>query len=474
MILNTDGGQDENPTGRETRFLQIELLMGGPTLDTKQRRAIVGTTTRQAGGSALNKVERLNGEMTRATSNFHALGDVVGPLIDDATGQADQDQLHAMWKQHAEEYRNQLDGNCGLNGSTLAAFHGATLGDGQQAKMLLERRPILLVWLDPTTSKKKMGELKEQHPIQVAHFEKVKTMQEHVEALTHYSSFGRCCLSTTCNLCRNAPRISCWYDGGPALKAVPSALRDPERPGHYLEPEQALMQYAAMSYKLTEFDRKSPSDLALAIYERTMGKSLEHFPDANLAAAAKEINDCRITSDVLKKHFNKLRYIRLRRLEGARKAVETKKANKEKRAVAAGQSIAVEKAANAAAEKAVEKAVEKAAKTVAKTAAVEKAAKAVVEKAAKAAEVKKKAVEKAAKAAVVEKAAKAVAQPAEPPMPPRAVEISSEVICADCTKITGLQVPSDSCIKLPGGYFCLDELACKERLAAPLPKRRRI
>ena len=47
-------------------------------------------------------------------------------------------------------------------------------------------------------------------------------------------------------------------------------------------------------------------------------------------------------------------------------------------------------------------------------------------------------------------------------------------ICADCTKITGLQVPSDSCIKQSGGYFCLDELACKDRLAAPLPKRRRI
>ena len=42
--LEVDGGSDENPTGRETRFLQTELLMGGPMLDEKQRRAQVGAS----------------------------------------------------------------------------------------------------------------------------------------------------------------------------------------------------------------------------------------------------------------------------------------------------------------------------------------------------------------------------------------------------------------------------------------------
>eukprot|EP00966_Prymnesium_polylepis_P170665 3945233-Prymnesium_polylepis.1 len=80
--LEVDGGADENPMGRETRFLQTELLMGGPFLKKEDRRAQAGTCTREAGGSALNKVERLNGEMTQAATNFHMLGhdDVVGPL----------------------------------------------------------------------------------------------------------------------------------------------------------------------------------------------------------------------------------------------------------------------------------------------------------------------------------------------------------------------------------------------------------
>ena len=55
-----------------------------------------------------------------------------------------------------------------------------------------------------------------------------------------------------------------------------------------------------------------------------MGKSLLTFPEDKLAAAAKEINDYRVTVDALRSHFTKLRYIRLRRLEGARKAAGTR------------------------------------------------------------------------------------------------------------------------------------------------------
>ena len=88
--------------------------------------------------------------MTRAATNFHTLEaeDAVGSLFDDATGRIDEEQLKAMWRQHAEDYRDQLDGHCGLNGETLTAFHGATVADGQLPKMLLERRPILLLRLE--------------------------------------------------------------------------------------------------------------------------------------------------------------------------------------------------------------------------------------------------------------------------------------------------------------------------------------
>ena len=92
-------------------------------------------------------------------------------------------------------------------------------------------------------------------------------------------------------------------------------------------------------YKLSPKECMPPSEVALAIYQREMGMSLQHFPEAKLPAAAKEINDYRVTADVLRAHFVKLRYIRLRRLEGARKASQTRQKNKDARAqaVAPGQ-----------------------------------------------------------------------------------------------------------------------------------------
>ena len=245
--LEVDGGADEDPTKRETRFLQTELLMGGPLLIKEQRRAQVGASTRESNGTPKNKVERLNGEMTRASTNFHAIpsDDVVGPLRDDATGQFDHTQLEAMWKQHAEDYRNLLDRNCGLNDASLQAYHGATPKSCEEARVLLERRPKLLLWLDPTTSKKKRSELQQSDPILIAHFEKVLKMQEHTEMLTRYSSCARCCQSTSCTQCRDAPRVLLWYVSGPSLRPVPPAMRDQDRPGHYLKPEAVLMKYAA-------------------------------------------------------------------------------------------------------------------------------------------------------------------------------------------------------------------------------------
>ena len=46
--------------------------MGGPLLKVEERRAYAGTLTRESYGSAKNKVERLNGDMTHAAAGFDA------------------------------------------------------------------------------------------------------------------------------------------------------------------------------------------------------------------------------------------------------------------------------------------------------------------------------------------------------------------------------------------------------------------
>ena len=275
--LEVDGGYDENPTGRETQFLQTELLLGGPKLEKEKRRAQVGSMTREAGGSAKNKVERLNGEETSASAGFHAtINDtVVGDLYDFATGQVDQEQLKACWEQVTEEYRSTLDGAPALGGR-LSAFHGATEASCPEAAELLARRPILLKWIDPKTSKKARAELELKEPVRTSHFKKVERMREHCETVTHYASTVRCCMSRICQLCRDAPHEHSWYDVGPALKPLPPALRDQERPGHYHDPVNTLQAYAAMHYKPSTFDLKPPSDLALEIYQRECATAAHH------------------------------------------------------------------------------------------------------------------------------------------------------------------------------------------------------
>jgi len=79
----------------------------------------------------------------------------------------------------------------------------------------------------------------------------------------------------------------------------------------------------------------APSQNALAIFEREMGSSMRPFPPDKLANAAKDINDSRVTVGTLKAHFTKLRYIRLRVLEGRRKAAMTRATNKGTREQAA-------------------------------------------------------------------------------------------------------------------------------------------
>ena len=113
------------------------------------------------------------------------------------------------------------------------------------------------------------------------------------------------------------------------MKPIPPAMQDDQRPGHYMEPEHALAKYASQHYKVGKSDSMPPSERALALYEKhTAASPLLPFPEAKLPNAVAEINDSAITLDVLREHFRRLQYTRLRVLEGHRKATETRKKNK--------------------------------------------------------------------------------------------------------------------------------------------------
>ena len=65
---------------------------------------------------------------------------------------------------------------------------------------------------------------------------------------------------------------------------------------------------------------------------------LVSFP--NKSVAVKELNDSRINRAVLQKHFMKLRFIRLRAIEGHRKGAATRAANEDARSKAAAPLVA--------------------------------------------------------------------------------------------------------------------------------------
>ena len=55
----------------------------------------------------------------------------------------------------------------------------------------------------------------------------------------------------------------------------------------------------------------------------------------------------------------------------------------------------------------------------------------------------------------------------------REAQLTSDVVCVDCTPVTGLKVDIEGCVNQPCGFYCADALACKARMLTPLPKRAR-
>ena len=353
LQMEVDSGSDECLRGVETRFLAAEAAMGGPLKKKEMIRAQVGTVARAAADTALNVVERVNGCETQAAATFFAGTDACGDLHDPATGQLDLSRVHAMWAHHLERYRVCLDGASGLNNASIVAVLGASASSCDEAKILLERRPVLIELLSHSTSNKRRAELKAAHKELAQHVAEVQAYQEHAERLTHYALNTRTCPNVQCkHTCASAPRIDFWYPGGPPLKPYPLPYLDPKRKGQRMQPEDALAKYAVDKYQLpaAKNDLLPPSRHALEQFEKhTKPAPLARFPEAKLQACVDAIGDSSVTPDVLRAHFLKLHYIRLRRLEGCRKAAATKGKKKAARAAAATEQQAAIQAATRAA-----------------------------------------------------------------------------------------------------------------------------
>ena len=84
---------------------------------------------------------------------------------------------------------------------------------------------------------------------------------------------------------------------------------------------------------MSKHDRDPLSEKGAAMYEKhTAAAQLLAFSEEKLGDAVVAVNDSEINRDVLRKHFARLRYIRLQVFEGHRKGAETRRKNREERA----------------------------------------------------------------------------------------------------------------------------------------------
>ena len=266
--FEVDGGPDESPRHVETRFLLAEISLGGPSLNPNHRRKQVGASTRESNGSGKNTVERDNGCILQASAGMVFNVDACGDLHDPSTGKLDESKVRSMWEHHIVRYTNAVDGAPALNGSTICAFPGATASSCDGAQVVLARRPFLVEYLSKTTSKKRRSELKKERPDLAKHIETAEAGRLHMERSGHYDTTIRACDDPNCRHgCVLAPVESLWWPDGPRLMPFPPLYNDPARPGHYLNPEEALAKYAANKY--SERDAAAlPSAIALKAYEK--------------------------------------------------------------------------------------------------------------------------------------------------------------------------------------------------------------
>jgi hypothetical protein len=111
----------------------------------------------------------------------------------------------------------------------------------------------------------------------------------------------------------------------------PPVYRDPGRPGHYLGPQETLAKYAEKKFSRTD-GIEYPSITAAAAFEKeTKEAPLDPFPDDRIEHTLRQIGDASLDRNTLVTHMAHLRYVRLRALEGVRKAADTRNRNRQKR-----------------------------------------------------------------------------------------------------------------------------------------------
>ncbi|XP_072163624.1 uncharacterized protein [Diadema setosum] len=218
--IRVDGAADEGPSHLEVQYMWSEwhLSMG---------KYCTLVTARYAGGSYLNKVEQINGCLTRAHSNMFIPSTIHGSNF--GKDGLDEAKLEQNLRTATDVYINRCDG-APAGRSEIKLVEGSR---DDRAQEFQERRPSLLVFLKG--SKTAREQLKREKPDLYNHFKQVWDMRNrHMQGglPSAYVFQLLPCFETSCPhpVCSTERRDMVWYDGGPSVAFIPLPVPDPGQP----------------------------------------------------------------------------------------------------------------------------------------------------------------------------------------------------------------------------------------------------
>ena len=245
-------------------------------------------------------------------------------------GKINEDVLAKKLASAIDVYISRVDG-------TPCASTEIHLVKGAENNGYQEENKLLKVFLNG--KKKEKGELKRTYPEMYLQFEKIwklRDMHMRKDLPTKYVFFLACCYQKGCihELCKKGrpEKEVTWYPGGPSISFFPMPQSDPERSpgcpscvkcagtcnGHYLKPQ---VLFELQTDDTTPAVACPPSNVILATF-----KKCKKVPSLHIIQETAE--KVLLSVEETQMWFEHLNQVALNRMEGARKAAETRKRKK--------------------------------------------------------------------------------------------------------------------------------------------------
>ena len=300
--IRVDGAVDEGPTHVEIQFLWGERHF-------KYGKVCTLITTRESGGSCLNKVELMNGCISKAHANLFIPSTLMGSNKNEKG--LDECKITENMEVATNVYIDHVHGAPCL-GTKLVMKKGAKESD------LVNRRNDLLTFLKG--KKKEKDKLRSDKPELFDYFSSVHHMIDRHSVKKYLSKyvfmllpcFETNCIHPICKKGRHESKFDDirWFAGGPKITYLPIPIPDDENEGHYLSPER---NYEIVTESDTMKHVEPPSEV--------IKKSFLSGDVCPTELSQKTL----IPEAEVKMHIDAMNEVAERRREGAKKAMETKR-----------------------------------------------------------------------------------------------------------------------------------------------------